>query len=290
MNQETEEVYNLVFMDYVMITILLLPIVIAFLYIFFYVFEVIYHRKTKKPLVVFGNVVFRKLSDLEKNVLLRNSTFYARLRPKYKKYFEHRVYKFIEKSNFLERDIVITQEMKLKIASVYVQLTFGMRNYHNPLIKNIIIYPNAYLSTHTNEYYKGEFNPAMKTVVFSWEDFEEGIEFANDDMNLGLHEFTHALHFLTLRSDKVSHVLFKESLDNLFYSFKDEKLRKDLFNSGVLREYAFENQFEFVAVLLEHFFESPEDLKQKFPPIYTKVKEMLNYNEKIFVSPFNAIS
>ncbi len=284
MNNVDPNEYTLGFVDYFMIFLLLAPILFGFLYFAFYVFEVIYHRNTKKPLVVYGNIIFRKLSDNERISLERNSVFYKRLKPKYKRYFEHRVVKFIERREFLERDIIITQEMKIQIAAVYVQLTFGMRNYQNPLIEKIVIYPNAYLSTHTNEYYKGEFNPALKTIVFSWADFKEGVSITNDNLNLGLHEFTHALHFLTLNSQKTTYVLFKESLYNLFNSFKEEKLGHELFNSGVLRQYAFKNQFEFVAVLLEHFFESPQDLKQKFPSIYVKVKEMLNYNEKIFIS------
>lgn len=284
MNPTVPEEYQLHFIDYFLIFLLLAPFLIAFLYFAFYVVEVVYHRNTKRPLIVFGNLIFRKLSHIEKASLERNSTFYKRLKPKYKKYFEHRVVKFIEKREFTERDIVITKDMKLKIASVYVQLTFGMRNYQNPLIKKIIIYPTAYLSTHTNQYFKGEFNPRLKTVVFSWKDFEEGINIQNDNLNLGLHEFTHALHFLSLKSEKTTHVLFKESLNNLFDSFSNEKLRLDLLHSGFLRQYAFENQYEFIAVLLEHFFESPDEFKQKFPSIYTKVKEMLNYNEKIFIA------
>ena len=43
------------------------------------------------------------------------------------------------------------------------------------------------------------------------------------------------------------------------------------------------NQFEFVAVLLEYFFESPEEFKLKFPSIFLKVKQMINYEEKYFI-------
>lgn len=49
--------------------------------------------------------------------------------------------------------------------------------------------------------------------------------------------------------------------------------------SNFFRAYAFENQYEFVAVLLEHFFESPSEFKLQFPEIYIKVKLMINYNE-----------
>ena len=62
------------------------------------------------------------------------------------------------------------------------------------------------------------------------------------------------------------------------------ELKKQLIASGFLRDYAYENQFEFVAVLLEHFFESPQEFKTKFPEMYTKVKQMINFNETRFIS------
>lgn len=272
------------FVEFFVMFLLLSPIIFGYFYIMLYVVEIIYQRNFKKPLIVFGHVYTKKLSEMDKLILRDNSQFYLRLKPKYKVYFEHRVATFIEKTAFSTRDMSINQEMKLSIAAVYIQLTFGMKNYLNRLIQHIIIYPDIYLSTHTDEYYKGEFNPAMKTVVFSWSDFKEGIAIENDNLNLGLHEFTHALHFATLKSDKPAHVLFNETLRNLFLSFSNETLRQDLLNSGFLRQYAFENEYEFVAVLLEHFFESPEELKQKFPSVYKKVKEMLNYNEAVFIS------
>ncbi|MES2863478.1 MAG: zinc-dependent peptidase [Bacteroidota bacterium] len=269
--------------EFFVMFLLLSPIIIGYCYIMLYIVEIIYQRNFKKPLIVFGHIFTKKLSETDKMILKNNCQFYRRLKPKYKIYFEHRVATFIEKTRFSTRDISISQEMKLSIAAVYIQLTFGMKNYLNRLIQHIIIYPDVYLSTHTDEYYKGEFNPTMKTVVFSWADFKEGIAIENDNLNLGLHEFTHALHFATLKSDKPTHVLFNETLRELFLSFSNETLRQDLLNSGFLREYAFKNQYEFVAVLLECFFESPEDLKQKFPSVYSKVKEMLNYNEAVFI-------
>lgn len=264
--------------------LLLAPIIFGYCYFMLYVVEIIYQRNFKEPLIVFGHFINKKISETDKSILRQNSPFYQKLKPKYKTYFEHRVATFIEKTEFSTRDIALNSEMKLTIAAVYIQLTFGMKNYLNKLIQQVIIYPDIYLSTHTNEYYKGEFNPKLKTVVFSWSHFKEGIDIKNDNLNLGLHEFTHALHFATLKSDKPAHVLFNESLRNLFLSFSNENLRSDLLNSGFLREYAFENQYEFVAVLLEHFFESPEELKQNFPEVYLKVKQMINYNENYFTS------
>ena len=272
------------FLEFFVMFLLLTPIIFGYCYFMLYVVEIIYQRNFKKPLFVFSHVINKKLSESDKIILRNNSQFYQKLKPKYKAYFEHRVATFIEKTEFSTRGISIHSEMKLSIAAVYIQLTFGMKNYLNQLIQQIIIYPDIYLSTFTDEYHKGEFNPKLKTIVFSWSDFKSGIAIQNDNLNLGLHEFTHALHFATLKSDKPTHVLFNETLQSLFSLFSNESLRLDVLNSGFLRQYAFENQYEFVAVLLEHFFESPDEFKQKFPSVYIKVKEMLNYNEAVFIS------
>ena len=65
---------------------------------------------------------------------------------------------------------------------------------------------------------------------------------------------------------------FKELLTIL----KDRKLQRKIVNSGYLRQYGFSNEYEFLAVLVEHFFETPEEFKEKLPEIYKIVRQMLN--------------
>ncbi len=71
-------------------------------------------------------------------------------------------------------------------------------------------------------------------------------------------------------------------MQNLFRLVAHPKMKEQLVDSGFLRDYAYENQFEFVAVLLEYFFESPQEFKTKFPSIFLKVKQIINYNENYF--------
>lgn len=279
-----EDKYELVFGDYIGMLILITPLLSLFLFFSFYVIEIIYLRNYKKPLVVFANVNFYQLQESQKQILSQNFQFYKQLKPKYKRYFEHRIANFINTYEFVGRDILVTEEMKVTIAGTAIMLTFGMRDYLNPLFKRIIIFPDIYYSDQTENYHKGEFNPRLESIVFSWKHFKEGIEITNDNLNLGLHEFTHAFHIHSLKSDKATAVLFNESLQNLFKVVSNPQLKEQLITSGFLRDYAYENQFEFVAVLLEYFFESPQEFKSKFPSIFLKVKHMINYNEKYFIA------
>ena len=283
MNSPNQE-YELFLADYIGMFILIAPLAALFLYFSFYVVEIIYLRNYKKPLVVFANISFRDLNDNQKQILRDNFHFYGRLQPRYKKYFEHRVAKFMLNYEFLGRDISVTDEMRVTISATYIMLTFGMREYLNPLFKTILIFPDIYYSSQTENYHKGEFNPRLENIAFSWKHFKEGIDITNDNLNLGLHEFTHAFHIQSLKSDKVTFVLFNESLQSLFRIVSNPQMKQQLIDSGFLRDYAYENQFEFVAVLLEYFFESPQEFKAKFPSIFLKVKHMINYNEKHFIS------
>jgi len=38
------------------------------------------------------------------------------------------------------------------------------------------------------------------------------------------------------------------------------------------------NQYEFIAVIIENFIETPQEFKSQFPEVYSKVKQMLNFD------------
>lgn len=242
------------------------------------ILESIYVLVFNRPVFVHVYIVKKKLSKRQKEFLENNVIFYKNLDNKYKSYYEHRVAKFIRNYQFIERDgFNLTFEAKVLIASSYVKLTFGMRKYLTATFSKIIIYPTSYYSLITKQYHKGEFNPALKIIIFSWEDFLLGEMVLNDNLNLGIHEFTHALTFHGKQSKDVSARIFYRTYIELLNFMKNTNNSKKVFQSGYFRDYAKTNALEFVSVIMEHFFETPEDLKQKFPELYYKIEYMLNY-------------
>lgn len=246
----------------------------------FKIIETNYALKRKK--LLFNHVYFylRRLNVKQKRILERQFTFYTKLTSKEKKYFEHRVASFIKDKDFLGReDLVVTEEMRVLISATAVMLTFGFRDYFIGLISKIIIYPKVFYSTTNKAYHKGEFNPKLKALVLSWEDFVEGYCNSNDNLNLGIHEVTHAIHLNSLKTSGVSAIVFRDSFNELSkLLYKNEDLRNELKDSNYFRTYAFTNQFEFLAVVIENFIETPQDFKLKFPEVYNKVKQMFNFN------------
>ena len=140
----------------------------------------------------------------------------------------------------------------------------------------MIIFPKEFYSAVNDAYHKGEFNPRGKTLVLSWKHFKEGYQIDNDNYNLGLHEFMHAMHLEAKVGMDLDASRFMRHFQLIMRQLGDEELKKTLDNTKFFRAYAFTNQYEFMAVLTEYFFESPKELKQHFPVVYDHVNKALN--------------
>ncbi|MFD0991526.1 zinc-dependent peptidase [Mariniflexile jejuense] len=263
----------------IMIGILLAVLIWIILKNMFVMIEVGYILKHKKPL--FNHIYFRlrRLNNVQKKVLEHQFQFYKKLDSKEKKYFEHRVASFIKDKHFIGRDgILISEEIRVLISATAIMLTFGFRDFYIGLISKIIIYPKAFYSNTNKAFHKGEFNPKLETLVISWEDFVKGYTIGNDNINLGIHEFTHAIHINSMKERDISSTVFSDSFKELSEMLaSNETLRNKLLESDYFRKYAFTNQFEFLAVIIENFIETPQLFKAEFPNIYSKVKQMLNF-------------
>ncbi|MDO6758578.1 zinc-dependent peptidase [Tamlana sp. 2_MG-2023] len=225
--------------------------------------------------------VFRKtLNKNQKQVLKTSFPFYNKLDKKRQGYFEHRVACFIDDKNFIGRNgFVITDQVEVLISATAVMLTFGFRDFYIGIISKIIIYPEAYYSNINKAFHKGEFNPRLNTLVLCWKDFKKGIDIEDDNLNLGIHEFAHAIHINSIKERDISSTIFSDSFKELTELLQNEPvLRANLIESHYFRKYAFTNQFEFLAVILETFIETPSEFKSKFPEVYSKTKQMLNFN------------
>lgn len=267
----------------VVILALVLFCIVIFLFFGFVItaLEELYVRIFKRPFYIHCYYPKKDLTSGEESILRNEFPFYNKLTAQHKIYFRHRVFRFIERHTFIgKNDFIITDQVKILIAATATMLTFGMRKYLFEVIDKIIIYPEPYLSTITNESHKGEFNPRAKAVVFSWRDFIGGHQVNNDNLNLGLHEFSHVLHYHGSKYQDMSAINFSRmyrriTAEVLYKSNRDKLLQSDYF-----RIYAYTNPHEFLAVIIEHYFETPQTFKKEFPELYKKVELMLNHRHR----------
>jgi Mlc titration factor MtfA (ptsG expression regulator) len=248
-----------------------------FILVFFMFLEYCFGLVSGRPFFVHFYLFPKKITPAALHFLNTQFPFYMRLSDRKKIHFEHRVARFMEKYEFVGREnFVITEEVKVHVAATFAMLSFGMRQYLCDVFDKIIIYPSVYFSRITQQYHKGEFNPKARAVVFSWEDFQKGYDITNDNLNLGIHEFAHALHYQGLQSNDNGVMLFSRMYSIINEEVSDSTVREQLIQSKYFRVYAFTNQFEFLAVILEHYFETPLEFEKQFPRLYKNVCLMLN--------------
>jgi len=250
---------------------------LGFLFFLFRVFESGYASYYNRPLFR-HYFVYRKLSKNQQKILEKESGFYKKLSRKHKKQFTHRVATFIKEKQFIGRDsFIITERNKVLVAATGCMLSFGRKNFEYGLMYHILIYPKEFYSKLNDAFHKGEFNPHGRALVLSWKDFEEGIDITNDNRNLGIHEFMHAMQLEAKQSNDVDSTRFQKQFQNILKLLSEQDLKDKLIETRFFRDYAFTNQYEFMAVLAEYFIESPTDFKGHFPKLYLHTQQLLNY-------------
>lgn len=186
--------------------------------------------------------------------------------------------KFIFRGNITE-----PEELKLFIGSAICLLTFGFNRFQLARsVSRIVVYPTQYYSKINRRHHLGEYNPKLKVLVFSEDTLRAGFKIPNDNKNLALHEVAHALCFETKGKNTWQERKFQYGLRALLKALNTEGFRENLQNNDYFREYAFENIYEFFAVLTEVFIENPKELNAKFPQLYGIVSAMYGFD---FQSP-----
>ncbi|MDC8000815.1 zinc-dependent peptidase [Aequorivita todarodis] len=253
-------------------------VLLGFAFFLFRVFENWYAAKFDRPLFR-HYLVYKKLPDTQLTILQKEFRFYDTLSEKHKKQFQHRVAQFISDKKFVGRgELSIDDRMMVLVAAIGCMLSFGRKNYAYSLIDFVLIYPGEFFSKVNNNYHKGEFNPREKALVFSWKDFEEGFQIDNDNRNVGIHEFMHAMQLEAISGRDLDSIRFTKHFQNILKLLTKQELKDKLDKTNFFRAYAFTNQYEFLAVLTEYFLESPEDFKAIFPKLYEHTKKLLNFN------------
>ncbi len=252
-------------------------VLLGFVFFLFRVFENWYASAYDRPLYR-HYFIYRKLKPSQETILEKEFSFYNRLSKKEKRQFQHRIAAFIKEKNFVGRDgLEVTDRMKLLISAVGCMLSFGRKNFDYGLIQHILIYPGEFYSTMNDAMHIGEFNPKGKALVLSWEDFEQGHKIPNDNRNLGIHEFMHAMQLEARKSRDLDSTRFAKQFQNILRRLTQKEVKEKLDDTRYFRSYAFTNQYEFMAVLSEYFIESPNEFKKHFPQLYSYTQKLLNF-------------
>lgn len=182
---------------------------------------------------------------------------------------------FVESKSITGRQgLIITPVISVQIAAAAVQVTFGLDTWDYSHFSQILIYPSEYKNPQTGKMHKGETNLGG-FMCFSWKDFQLGNQTPDDKINLGLHEFGHALRFNGISGAETDYFFenyFKRWLACAAKEFN--KLKKGL--PSIFRKYGGVNINEFFSVVIETFFEKPLEFKANCNDLFIQTSILLN--------------
>jgi MtfA peptidase len=186
--------------------------------------------------------------------------------------------------DFVSRDkLKLTRAMKAIISCAAAQLILFLPKKSLSYFKRIIVYPDYYNSVITHRRHKGEVNPGMRVIVFSWRGVAEGLHYQDDGINLLLHEFAHALWLEHKITDYVT--LDGEVVEQIEQYAEKEMANLAANEQHFFRKYAFSNMEEFFAVAVENFFERPGPFQQEQPELYVILAKLFKQDPlKLYAS------
>ncbi len=211
----------------------------------------------------------------EQKAILVDFDFYKTLTQTERVEFERRVSYLTENKEFMGRqDLVITDRMRVLVASTIAQIGFGFEFITFEDFDKIIIFPKAYYSKHTGHYHKGEVT-SSGVIVLSWADFLEGFKISDDGYNVGLHEIAHALRLEDAIPGDEYHFLKDVDLNawNRIAEREYDNIRAG--KPSFIRSYAGTNRQEFFAVCIEQFFEQPQGFYDALPELYKAMAKLM---------------
>lgn len=191
---------------------------------------------------------------------------------------------FLHEKEFLGRDIIINDEIRLTVAGNACMLLLHQQQRRFPGFKSIILYPDTYVAEQIsqqgsleaieNSHRAGE-SWVRGPIVLSWGDSVRGSLNSQDGHNVVLHEFAHKLdeqsgnmNGLPVLTNNSDYAEWAKVLNEEFASLKHRAQRG---KNSVLDEYGTVSAAEFFAVATESFFEKSKQMKKKLPDLYAQL-------------------
>ena len=251
---------------------------------------IIYSRKVFIKRKAVRKKTNEEFPELWREVLAKRVFFYSQLNDSGKSLFEKRVQLFIATKQIEGVDTDIDDTIRLMVASSAVIPTFAFPKYNYPDVRVVLIYPNSFDEHFQTARFEGhrEYITGMVgnrfqngVVILSKPDLVMAFDGLPHESNVGVHEFVHLLDKEDGAIDGIPEALMKRQfVGPWLHEIKREMWKVEAGISDI-NPYALTNNAEFLAVVSEYFFDSPEKFKQRHPELYQFLSAIFNTDKSI---------
>jgi len=245
-------------------------------------------------------LIRRKLNQefpqMWQNVLAQKVLFYSQLNDSDKRLFEKRVQHFLATKIIEGIDTDIDDTIRLMVASSAIIPTFAFPEYNYPDVRNVLIYPNSFDEHFQTQRFEGhrEYITGMVgnrfqngIVILSKPDLIAAFDGLPHESNVGVHEFVHLLDKEDGVIDGIPEALMKRQFVGPWLHEIKNEMEKIEAGTSDINPYALTNNAEFLAVVSEYFFDSPEKFKHRHPELYQFLSAIFNQDKTVPNGPQN---
>ncbi len=158
---------------------------------------------------------------------------------------------------------------------------FGFHDWEYHRLGEVLVYPNSFgedyqVAGKADKQLLGMvgLQHLRGVMILSKPSLLAGFDIPSSKDNVGIHEFTHLVE-----QEEIEHGLPPEipwqAVKHWVHYVKRE-LSHPPRNRSYINSYAYTNEHEFLAVLAEYFFKSPDSLRNKDPQLYGMLREMFH--------------
>jgi len=211
-------------------------------------------------------------------LLVQHIAFYNRLNPLDKSKFEDRVHTFLLNVQIVGVATEVTHLDRILVASGAIIPIFGFASWNYSNLELVEIYPDQFLIPNTEQYANGlvGWGKMEGRVKLSRKALVDGFYNQNDQKNVAIHEFVHVLDMQDGTIDGKLSKIMKEIDIKPWLQIIHTKMRTIQSGSSTIRDYGSTSNAEFLAVVSEFFFESPEKMKTEHPELYQMLDRFYN--------------
>lgn len=224
-----------------------------------------------------------------RDILEEKVAFYNRLSRTKKTEFERKVHVFLLNVNIVGVGTEVTHLDRMLVAAGAVIPIFGFDKWHYMNLQEVQIHPDKFQIPNTSKYANGLVGwGAMEgKMMLSRKSLEHGFYDQNDQKNVAIHEFIHILDKQDGKMDGMMGKVMNEIDIMPWLHVINLKMNEIDFGDSTIRDYGAANKAEFLAVVSEFFFESPEKLRSEHPALYNALDSFFNQKKKPLSSSRN---
>ncbi|WP_145422436.1 zinc-dependent peptidase [Planctomycetes bacterium K23_9] len=213
-------------------------------------------------------------------VLISQVEFFAALDETRRERFRSMVKVFLDETPITGVRTEVDDQTRVLVAASAIIPVFGFDDWEYSRLGEVLIYLGRFDSEYQTDGSADRNTLGMIGVshlsgvmILSKPDLIAGFSIDSDKRNVGIHEFAHLVDQADGAVDGLPAGIPADVV-NPWISWVGQELESESAGGHHIDDYAYTNRAEYLAVLTEYFFESPELLKQKNPAMYAMLKKM----------------